>query len=56
MVACFITSLSPVWGKQYLVETKDEVIYPKHHEYEVGEDYGEDNEDIESLMYQRFRA
>ena len=37
-----------------MVETEDEEIYPKHHGSEVGEDYGEDNEDIESLMYQRF--
>ena len=37
-----------------MVETEDEDIYPKHHGSEVGEDYGEDNEDIESLMYQRF--
>merc|ERR1711862_553454 len=54
MVSCFITSLSQMWGKQYLVETEDEEIYPKHHGSEVGEDYGEDNEDIESLMYERF--
>ena len=37
-----------------MVKTEDEEIYPKHHGSEVGEDYGEDDEDIESLMYQRF--